>query len=233
MKEHQETLRRLAVHNVKLTGVCKTIDEHAKDAIEQAPKDAKNYKPLDVLVSTALAINSRWASYARPRVERFQQFYSHDFDDIAAFHNEFNQLSANQFLHTYFDTNGGEKNQKYTRMQALLNGFELCAKSYPIKSDKEILENWANHVDVDQHTKDVFGSQKNIGPATLKNILLCMGKNVTKPDRQVIKVLNQEFGVNPCKASEFEAFAEQLGVKPLYLDQVLFHYGRINQLKCD
>jgi hypothetical protein len=178
------------------------------------------------LIEVSLVINWNYARTAKPRIDRFNK----EFPEIKTIHqldNLIKKTTPGLFLKKYFDINSSDprNNPKYKLLRSLIAGFQEYQLKIGIDDEIEMLYHWGKQMNLQEYSKDPVGKQKGVGPGVVQNLRLCLGMQVVKPDRHVINTIKNQLKID-VKPTEFPALAKELGVSPLYLDKVLFEFGR-------
>lgn len=180
-----------------------------------------------VIVGTALVINWKYET-AKSRIDRFEKNYPR-IDSLEKLNKAIDKTPANVFIKDYLNINPNpvhpELNPKYVMLVNLCKSFLEYKKMKMIKDDKEAMKDWADNVDVFNIKDDFIGRIKGVGPGVVLNILLSLGYDVVKPDRHVIATSKNQFNLK-IAPYEFANLSNAVGESQLYLDKVLFEFGR-------
>ena len=186
----------------------------------------KNISPVYPVISTALAINWK-ENLALPRKERFFKLYP-QIDTLEKLKEVIYKTEPRQFLAEYLNINSNQddpsKNPKYTLLKNLCEGFLEYKVENNITSEIEAILDWANKVNINNLDTDIIGKRSGVGPAVVQNIQLTLNFNTIKGDRTVLRQLS-DFGIK-VKPENVATVATELGVSEVYLDTVLFEYGK-------
>jgi hypothetical protein len=178
------------------------------------------------LIEVSLVINWNYTKLAKPRIDRFKK----DFPEIKTI-SQLDQLLKSTlpgvFLKKYLGINSSnpERNPKYNLLKSLVKGFIEYQKQTGIENEIKMLYHWGDHIILKNYKEDPVGKQPGVGQGVIQNLSLCLGMQVLKPDRHVINTIKNQLKLD-VSPIEFPELAKELGVSPLYLDKVLFEYGR-------
>lgn len=194
--------------------------------------DKTKISPVYPVVSTALAIRSRESAAIKRKKRFFEKFP--EITSLEKLKIVLETTDPRDFLSTYLDIKSNlpdpTQNPKYARLKNLCNGFLEYKSAKNIDSEIDAILDWAEKVDVHQLDNDIIGSKNGIGPATIQNIRLTLKFNEIKGDVNVLNVLKDEVKII-VKSENVDEIASQLGIPKIYLDTLLFEYGKLKQKK--
>lgn len=187
-------------------------------------------KPVDIIVNTSLAINWKWTT-AKSRIDYFLTKFP-EINSLQKLNEEISKFDdCRKFMQKYFNLNAkSERNPKYRLLKSLTKGFLDLSGEYSISLREEdeikILKCWAEKFLSHRVIKnDPIGRLDGVGEGTIYNMLLLLGYDVVKPDRHFKRMLNEHFNLS-YSPSTLEGLCKVLGCSQVYLDKVLYEYGR-------
>jgi hypothetical protein len=222
-----ETIRE-ELHEMEKTIVeGKLIEDISKEVDLRAEELLKRDDAFTPVFRTALVINWPEASMTK-RYKRFKVEFP-EIDCLHRLHEVIEKTSALEFCDKYLDikanTINPEKNPKYSLLRTLTIGFLEYQQQVAANTEIDALRTWATNVNLCDLRNDPIGSRRGVGPGVVENIRLNLGYPVIKPDRHVIGVMRQVLNLD-MSPEDYVQLAEKLGVRPHYLDSVLFRYGK-------
>lgn len=179
-----------------------------------------------LLIEVSLVINWNYTRTAKPRIDRFKKEFP-EIKTIQQLDHLIKSTSPKLFLEKYFNIHSTNplRNPKYQLLRSLVAGFQEYQLKIGIDDEIEMLYHWGKQMNLKEYRKDPVGKQKGVGPGVIQNLCLCLGMQVVKPDRHVINTIKNQLKID-VRPTEFPALAKELDVSPLYLDKVLFEFGR-------
>ena len=192
-----------------------------KEAVEC---DKLSKSPVDSVVSTALVIN--WGEeLARPRIKHFKK---KQINSIEMLYETILNTEPKLFLKEYLDINSDKPtyNPKYKLLKTLCQAFLKYKTKHNFESEIEAMIHWADNLDIKDLDNDTVGKNYGVSYGVVQNIKLTLGYNVIKPDRHVLKILKERLN-KTIKPQELSELAVDLEMSELYLDTLLFEYGKL------
>lgn len=217
-----EQLLTSTSHNYINIGPIKIIDA-ANISYKNYNVQAKKL-PAVALIEVVLAANRNYNKHVLPNITRIKKNHPYliSFDDL-------NNILSSTTKEEFFKIWGPKDDKKYQTLVNIINEIKKLKKHYPNKSDFEVLNHWANAVDIYKYNDDKIGQIRNIALATLQHLRMVFGANTVKPDQRVIEVLDYEFNVKRPSQLKSIIAVEQISKitkKPaLLIDQIFVLYG--------
>ena len=228
-KEQSEWFRNKLSELENEMGVDDTTGETGtlKELALAREQNIKSKSPIESILNTALAINWKW-TIAKPRIDRFLREFP-EINSLEKLDRTLARLDARTFAKKYLNikvnTKKPDVNPKYQMLKSLCSAFLNYQRVHKLQTETEALHHWAKQVDLSDLKHDSIGGITGVGPAAVQNLRLCLGYNVAKPDRHVERVLAQLFCLK-IRWYQFPELANDVGLSELYLDKVLYEYGR-------
>lgn len=201
-----------------------TIGEAAiKEVKEKQYGRDVNNRPAIALLEVIFSIHTDYTRFVEKAIDRLMKKSElKHFNDIKKKTNEFSKEDFLNYWNYYSE-------DKYEILIKMLNGIdELRLKYKEIKTDYELLHEWAKNVDITNITNDVFGRINGVAEATVQHLRMNFGIDTTKPDQQVVMVLEKEFNIktNKIKAINYvKSISEITKYNMIELDQIFVNYG--------
>lgn len=191
---------------------------HAKDYTDHSKQ-----RPAVSLIEVVLSANRSYVRHVLPNIIRIKND-----SDIASFKDLTNLIDLIG-VDSFYKFWGHRHAQKFSVLINVLNAADQLKHKYKIEDDYEVMNRWANDVDVCNYTSDIIGSIKYIAIATLQHLRMTYGCNTVKPDLRVKQVLAREFqlgNLSDIKTIQaVEQMSELTGYSALMLDQIFVNYG--------
>jgi hypothetical protein len=209
-------------HNFEGIGNIKIIDA-AKRSYDNYSNQAQ-LLPAIALIEVVLAANRNYNKHVLPNIKRLKK----DYPKLISF-SDLSYLIDNNSQADFYKIWGPKDDKKYQTLKNIVNSIDVLRTNNPDLSDYQLMNNWANKVNIEKYTLDEIGQHKNIAIATVQHLRMVFGANTVKPDQRVIEVLENEFGlkyisqINSIKA--VEQISSILGIPTLMLDQIFVLYG--------
>lgn len=206
-----------------------SIGQLCKVVLHKTAELRASNDPIPPILRTALVIN--WPESAmKERYSRFRHKYPH-IQTLESLCETIRRVEPMEFCVDYLNINANpdkpEANPKYKLLETLAFGFQeyyLGLKS-ELTSEMTAMRHWADRVDITKLKRDPIGSLKWVGPGVVENIRLNLGYSVIKPDRHVIRVM-ENVVLRGVPRISYEELAEQMGLDRRYLDCLLFEFGK-------
>jgi|GEM_PF-1014124 len=209
-------------HNFNQYGAIKIIDA-AKKSFENYFNQAKEL-PSIALIEVVLAANRNYNKVVLPNIIRLKTDHSY----LITF-NDLDNLLLTKEKDEFFKIWGHRDDKKLQILLDIINEIKSRKKNYPNYSDYEIMNHWANNVDIYSYNDDPIGRIKNIALATLQHLRMTFGANTVKPDQRVMEVLDYEFNLKGLNKVKSVLVVEQISkitkIPALMLDQIFVLYG--------
>lgn len=209
-------------HNFNHYGAITIID--AANASHQNYNNQAKNLPAIALIEVVLAANRNYNKVVLPNVVRLKKEHAH----LVSF-NDLNRLLSSKTKEEFFKIWGHKDDKKYQILLNILQEINTLKKDNPNKSDYEVMNNWANTIDINVYNNEVIGRIRNIALATLQHLRMTFGANTVKPDQRVIEVLEYEFNLKGISQMKSILAVEQISKitrKPaLLIDQIFVLYG--------
>ena len=202
-------------------GNIKIIDAVNRWEGNQIP--AENY-PAIIFLRVVLAANRKYNTHVEPHINRIIKEYP-NLKSIQSLKNIVTSKSRDEFYKFW-----GHKNlKKYNTLLNLIEATDQIRLKYKISDDYNLMNKWAEDVDIFNYESDLIGRIKNIAIATIQHLRMDFGINTVKPDQRVLEVLKREFEfkkVNQIKAIQLvKELAGISNIKVRELDLILVNYG--------
>lgn len=201
-----------------------TIGEAAIKEVKEKEygRDVKK-RPAIALLEVVFSIHTNYTRFVEKSIDKLMKKPELQyFDDIKK---KINELSKEEFLN-YWDY---DSEDKYEILIKMLNGIdELRLKYKEVKTDYELLHEWAKNVEITNIKDDVFGRINGVAEATIQHLRMNFGIDTTKPDQQVVSVLEREFNIktNKVKAINYvKTLSKITHYTMIELDQIFVNYG--------
>lgn len=201
-----------------------TIGEAAIKEVKekQYGRDVKN-RPAIALLEVVFSIHTDYTRFVEKAIDKLMKKSElKHFNDIKK---KINELSKEDFL-SYWNYYSEDK---YEILIKMLNGIdELRIKYKEINTDYELLHEWGKNVDITNIRNDVFGRIKGVAEATVQHLRMNFGIDTTKPDQQVVMILEKEFNIktNKVKAINYvKSISEITKYNMIEIDQIFVNYG--------
>lgn len=202
-------------------GAVTIIEASRKHSIDYC--DHSKQRPAVSLIEVVLSANRSYVRHVLPNIIRIKNY-----SDIASF-NDLTNLINIIGVDSFYKFWGHRHAQKFSVLANILDAAAILKNKYKVDDDYEVMNKWANDVDVCNYTKDGIGSIKYIAIATLQHLRMTFGCNTVKPDLRVKQVLENEFllgRLSDIKAIQaVEQMSEITGYSALMLDQIFVNYG--------
>lgn len=201
-----------------------TIGEAAIKEVKE--KDYGRYvknRPVIALLEVIFSIHTDYAKFVEQAIGKLiKKPELQNFDDIKK---KIEELSREEFL-SYW---GYASEDKYEILKKMLYGIDKLRLKYKeAKTDYELLHEWAKNVEITNIKDDVFGRINGVAEATIQHLRMNFGIDTTKPDQQVVKILEREFNIktNKVKAINYvKTLSEITSYTMIELDQIFVNYG--------
>ncbi len=202
----------------------RTLGQVARESAEDMREDSA----AAVMVNTALAMNWRWETHAKPRIERFKAQYP-NVTSLSGLKALLDSMSERDFCRKVLGISGAKpSNPRYKMLRNLVTGFLAFKNKNGFKDDWETIQRWGKHVNLNDLAHDpVVGRMERVGPATVQNIKLVAGFDTSKPDRRVENVLKHLKLNSPVHI--IELVSELTGYRCIELDQLFWHWDEKRQ----
>jgi hypothetical protein len=185
--------------------------------------DYSKQRPAVSLIEVVLSANRSYVRHVLPNIIRIKNN-----SDIASFKDLTNLIDLIG-IDAFYKFWGHRHAQKFSVLINVLNAADHLKYKYKIEDDYEVMNKWANEVDVSNYTSDIIGSIKYIAIATLQHLRMTYGCNTVKPDLRVKQVLLNEFQLGTLSDVKTIQSVEQMsditGYSALMLDQIFVNYG--------
>lgn len=185
--------------------------------------DHSKQRPAVSLIEVVLSANRSYVRHVLPNIIRIKND-----SDIASF-NDLTSLIKRNGVDSFYKFWGHRNAQKFSVLTNVLDAAALLKIKYQVEDDYEVMNMWANDVDVSNYTKDSIGSIKYIAIATFQHLRMTYGCNTVKPDLRVKQVLENEFNLGRLSdiktIQAVEQMSEITGFSALMLDQIFVNYG--------
>jgi hypothetical protein len=214
-----------------LTSTAHLYPEYGAISILEASKlNAVGYtklgkaKPAVKLIEVVLAANRNYNKVVRPYIDRINKDEKLiSFDQLIE---KIHETSKEEFYLFW----GHNDDKKYTVLVEIVKRIPTLRIKYPKAfDDYNLMNNWANDVDLKNYHKDIIGEIKFIAIATLQHLRMSYGCDTVKPDQRVKEVLQRRLGfpnLSDLKVIEaVERIAEITGLSALVIDQIFVNYG--------
>jgi hypothetical protein len=192
---------------------------------ERTLKKMKVVSAVEPVVNTVLVIN--WPmTAAQPRLE-LMRHWPKRLTSLAGLLREF-QRDPRGFMRTRLNINvRSVDNPRCVMLKNLCEGFLCYQQNGHHGTELDAMNHWADGVlnNLCNLRSDTIGRLPGVGLATVTNLCQRLGRDCAKPDRYVMRVLKDEWKLNIRKC-QLGALASRLGVSQLYLDKLLYEYGR-------
>ncbi len=209
-------------HNFDKYGAIKII-EASNISHQDYFSQAKNL-PAIALIEVVLSANRNYNKVVLPNIIRLKKEYPSliTFDDL-------DNLLSSTTKEGFFKIWGHKDDKKYQILLDIIEEINYLKKENPDNSDYELMNNWANTIDITGYNTELIGRIRNIALATLQHLRMTFGANTVKPDQRVIEVLDYEFNLKGLSQIKSVVAVEQISKitnKPaLLLDQIFVLYG--------
>lgn len=214
-----------------LTRTSHLFQEYGEISIlEASRKNTPNYtklgkeRPAVKLIEVILAANRNYNKVVRPRVDHISKE-----TDLTSFNQLISKMSGTP-LEEFYSFWDYKDHKKYTVLKEILERIPLLRIKYQTAtSDYDLMNHWANDVELNNYRKDIIGEIKFIAIATIQHLRMSFGCDTVKPDQRVKEVLYRR--LNYPKLSdlkvikEVEHISEITGLSALVIDQIFVNYG--------
>ncbi len=224
----KETIEQLGCNKLKPTShlyprmgdvtILEASKIHANDYTDHSKQ-----RPAVSLIEVVLSANRSYVRHVLPNIMRIKND-----SDIASFKDLTNLIDLIG-VDSFYKFWGHRHAQKLSVLINVLNAADQLKHKYKTEDDYEVMNKWANDVDLYNYRNDSIGSIKYIAIATLQHLRMTYGCNTVKPDLRVKQVLESEFKIG--KLSDIktiqavEQMSELTGYSALILDQIFVNYG--------
>ena len=171
-------------HTFSKIGRIKIIDA-ATNSYNTYSDQAQSF-PAIALIEVILAANRDYNKHVLPNIIRLKKNYPSliSFKDL-----EMLTKDKGQFLKIW----GPKDDKKYKTLVDILDAVNSLREKNPDVSDYQILNNWANTININKYANDSIGKIYNIALATVQHLRMVFGANTVKPDQRVMEVLETEW----------------------------------------
>lgn len=201
-----------------------SISESAQLATSNYSAKAK-IKPAVALMDVVLAANRNYNKVVEPKIRRIELEHP-DFKTFDQLNHLIKTKTKEEFYHFW----GHKDDKKYRTLINILQKIDVLKIANPqIKTDYEVMHQWANNADLFNYKTDIIGSLPNIAVATFQHLRMVFGVNTIKPDQRVKEVLRYELGLG--KLSDIstilavEQIASIVNLETITIDQIFVKYG--------
>lgn len=231
MSDSEITETVLSMGKRQLTATSHLYSEFGPIGILQAAKqNAVNYtllsrsRPAVRLIEVILAANRNYNKVVKPHIERICNE-----SDLKTF-DQLIHLINSKLIEEFYSFWGHKNQRKYQVLTGILDRVPLLRQKYPTAIDDfDLMNKWANDVDLPNYKHDIIGQIKFVAIATIQHLRMCFGCNTVKPDQRVKEVLQREFGYqslsNLAVVQTVENISRITGLPTLVVDQVFVNYG--------
>lgn len=186
--------------------------------------DNSERRPAVALIEVVLSANRSYVRHVKPNIDRISET-----SDIASFKDLINLIELIG-VDAFYKFWGHRNEQKFSVLIGILNSLPSLKLRYPhADDDYELMNSWANSVDLTKYNTDIIGSIRYVAIATLQHLRMTFGCNTVKPDLRVKEVLMNEFKLGKLSDIKTIKVIEQMsiisGLSTLMLDQIFVNYG--------
>ncbi len=194
---------------------------------EAARNEAMHYgsnpieRPAIALLEVILSTNRKYTTHVEPHIMRLRKT---DLSTFKQLEYRINQYSIEEF----FEFWGPHDQRRFEILKCLMSAISDLKDKLMVNGDYDVMNKWAIQADLSKWKYDIIGRIHGIGLATFQHLRMNFGVNTVKPDRQVKKVLEKEFGIKVTDEKaiiEVEKLSKISGYSMIELDQIFVNYG--------